>query len=202
MLEDRDFFLIEPGDEPLDCHLAFGNANPLYLEIGCGKGEFISQYPKQHLNWNFLGFEMREKRIRNILKKLDPKANPNVRIIRRMIDDKITGLLPENSVEGVFIQHPDPWPKKRHYKRRLIQQAFLNALALIVVPGGQVHIATDHEEYANWIAEEFLKNHNYLTLNDGVIQTNPSLEDHVVTWYESEQRRQGYEPNFMLFKRI
>lgn len=202
MLSDRDFFIYEPGDLILEPAAVFGNSNPVYIEIGCGKGEFISQYPIHHLNWNFLGFEMREKRIRNILKKLSPELNPNVRIVRRMVDTNIRSLLPADSVQGVFIQHPDPWPKKRHHKRRLIQQSFLDALASVLVLEGQVHIATDHDEYANWIAEVFMNNPNFLSLSDHVMQASPSLDDHIVTWYESEQRRLGFEPNFMLFKRI
>ncbi len=202
MLTDRDFFLIEPdGAAPLTS-AAFGNANPLYIEIGCGKGEFISQYSLLHPDWNFLGFEAAEKRVRNILKKLDPARHPNVRLIRLLVDAKITGLIPPESVRGAFIQHPDPWPKKRHHKRRLIQQAFLDALAAILVPGAQVHVSTDHAEYANWIAEEFVKNPYFISLHDDPIQKHPSLDDHVVTWYETDQRRQGFEPNFMLFEKI
>ena len=70
------------------------------------------------------------------------------------------------------------------------------------MPDAQLHISTDHEEYANWIAEEFLKNANFLSLHDQPIQKTPSLADHVTTWYEKDQRRQGFEPNFMLYKRI
>lgn len=202
MLTDRSYFLLEPGEARLDYASVFGNDHPLYIEIGCGKGEFISQYPVIHPEWNFLGFEGREKRIRNILKKIDPLKNPNVRIIRLMVDAKITQIIPPQSVQGVFIQHPDPWPKKRHHKRRLIQQDFLDALAAIMAPDAQVHISTDHAEYANWIAEEFVKNPNFLSLHDQPIQADSSLDHHIETWYEADQRRQGFEPNFMLFQRI
>lgn len=202
MLADRDFFLVEPGENRLDYAAVFGNDHPLYIEIGCGKGEFISQYPNIHPEWNFLGFEGREKRIRNILKKIDPQKNPNVRIIRLMVDARITQIIPPQSVQGVYIQHPDPWPKKRHHKRRLIQQDFLDALASILAPDALVHISTDHAEYANWIAEEFVKNPNFLSLHDQPIQAKPSMDHHIETWYEVDQRRQGFEPNFMLFQRI
>lgn len=202
MLTDRDYFLLEHSGDLLDYRAIFDNDNPVYIEIGCGKGEFISQYSMLHPEWNFLGFEGREKRIRNILKKVSPANNPNVRLLCLMIDSNIAQVLPPQSIQGAFIQHPDPWPKKRHHKRRLIQQDFLNALASILMPDAQLHISTDHEEYANWIAEEFLKNANFLSLHDQPIQKTPSLADHVTTWYEKDQRRQGFEPNFMLYKRI
>ena len=76
MLTDRDFFLLEHSDDLLDYRAIFGNDNPVYIEIGCGKGEFISQYSMLHPEWNFLGFEGREKRIRNILKKYRQLTTP------------------------------------------------------------------------------------------------------------------------------
>ncbi|MFO8145289.1 MAG: tRNA (guanosine(46)-N7)-methyltransferase TrmB [Candidatus Syntrophosphaera sp.] len=202
MLDDRDYFVLESPDTLISLDELFGNGNPLYIEIGSGKGEFISQYPILHQDCNFLGFEGREKRIRNILKKISPQTHANVRIVRMMVDSNLAEVLPPQSVEGVFIQHPDPWPKKRHHKRRLIRQGFLDALAAVMLPDAEVHVSTDHEEYANWIAEEFSQNHNFLSLIDGVIGSYPSLEDHITTWYEKEQRQLGFTPFFLLYKRI
>ncbi|MDP2173405.1 MAG: tRNA (guanosine(46)-N7)-methyltransferase TrmB [Candidatus Cloacimonadaceae bacterium] len=202
MLSDRTFFELEAKETHLCFASIFGNDNPVYIEIGSGKGEFISQYPRLHPEWNFLGFEVRGKRINNILKKLDPKLNANVRIIRQLIDSAITKIIPPESVHGVFVQHPDPWPKKKHHKRRLIQQDFLDALASILISGAQVQVSTDHDEYANWIAEEFCLNPNFLCLHDQPIQSTPSLDIHIVTWFEQEQKRLGFEPNFMLFQKI
>ncbi|HNT52413.1 MAG TPA: tRNA (guanosine(46)-N7)-methyltransferase TrmB [Candidatus Syntrophosphaera sp.] len=202
MPEDWAQFVVEGKDAALDPAELFGNAQPLYIEIGSGKGEFISQYPLQHPQYNFLGFEARDKRIRNILKKLSPERHPNVRVVRLMVDANLAQALPESSVSGAFIQHPDPWPKKRHHKRRLFQQDFLNALATVLMPDALVHVSTDHAEYAAWIAEAFLRNPRYISVFDPVIGVQPSLDDHVRTWYEAEQQRQGYAPNFMCFRRL
>ncbi len=202
MLDDRDFFVLEPGEGFWDPAKIFGNNQPLHLEIGSGKGEFLSQYAPLHPEWNFLGLEAADKRIRNILKKINPERHPNVRLVRMMVDEKISELLPRESVACVYIQHPDPWPKRRHHKRRLFQPDFLEALAEVMKPGAELHIATDHKEYSLWIAEMMLKQEEYVSLQNEVIQSSPSLQDHVATWYETEQRRLGYEPNFMLFKRI
>lgn len=202
MLTDRDFFLIPTDTGLVNYQAVFGNDKPVFVEIGSGKGEFISQYPLLYPDSNYLGFEVRDKRIRNILKKIDPVKHTNVRLMCLMVDEKIKDVLPEESVEGVFIQHPDPWPKKRHHKRRLIQQPFLDALAGIMKLGAFVQVSTDHAEYAEWIAEEFIRNHNFDTVSDNVIQDKPHFEEHVVTWFEHEQRRLGFEPRFMLFRRI
>jgi tRNA (guanine-N7-)-methyltransferase len=201
MISDRDFFVRVPSEGELLNHL-FPAGDPLYLEIGSGKGEFISSYPISHPNWNFIGMEMSEKRILNCLKKLSPEVNPNVRLVRTFADAGISNLFSPASVSGVFIQHPDPWPKRRHHRRRLVQQSFLDSLAQILIPGAQVQISTDHEEYAAWIVEEFLQNLYYTSLQDDLIQFHPNLDCHIVTWFEQEQRRLGYNPHFMLFKRI
>ncbi|MCD8479157.1 MAG: tRNA (guanosine(46)-N7)-methyltransferase TrmB [Candidatus Cloacimonetes bacterium] len=157
MIEDRDFFVLEPAADSV-LNDIFDEPKPLYVEIGSGKGEFISRYPKSHLNWNFIGLEMSEKRIRNCLKKLSVEQNPNVRLVRKFVDVGIKDLFRSQSVSGVFIQHPDPWPKRKHHRRRLIQQDFLDALAEILIPEATVQVSTDHSDYAAWIVEEFLNN--------------------------------------------
>jgi len=201
MLEDRDYFVIEPAEDAI-LNDIYDDDNDLYLEIGSGKGEFISRYPMSHPEWNFIGIEMSEKRIRNCLKKLSIDSNPNVRLIRRYVNTSISSWFHKESLAGVFIQHPDPWPKRKHHRRRLIQQDFLDAMAIVLRHGAQVQISTDHAEYANWISEEFLANPNYVSLQDDPIQLHPNLDDHIVTWFEEEQKKQGYHPHFMLFERI
>jgi tRNA (guanine-N7-)-methyltransferase len=202
MLSDADYFLVETTDQLLDYSAVFGNDNPVYIEIGSGKGEFISQYPLLHPDKNFLGFEVRRKRINNILKKIDPQQHPNVRLIEVLVDEKISLILPAASIDGCYIQHPDPWPKRRHHKRRLFQAEFLKALASILKPGAFVQIATDHEEYAQWIIREFAGCDLFASVQEDPISDEPHLSVHVVTFFEREQRRLGFEPNFMMYKRI
>lgn len=202
MLSDADYFVVDTGETFLNPEDIFGNENPVYIEIGSGKGEFISTYPKFHPEWNFLGFEVRGKRIRNCLKKLDPEINPNVRLVERAVNPSITQILRPDSIAGAFIQHPDPWPKKKHHRRRLIQQDLLNALAMILIPGATVQVSTDHQEYANWIVEEFLASPHFTSIYEEPLQDEPNLDTHVVTWFEREQARMGYPPNYMLFKKI
>ncbi len=208
MISDRDFFLIgEKRDSegnliPLEISSIFPKQQPLFVEIGSGKGEFISAYSRLHPEYNFLGLEAADKRIINTLKKLNPEANPNVRLMRLFVNETISKLFAPESVSGVFIQHPDPWPKRKHHRRRLIQEEFLNALAVILKPEAQVQVSTDHAEYASWILEEFLANPCYLSVYEDPLRMQSTFEDHITTWFESEQRKQGFDPHFMLFKRI
>lgn len=201
MIADSDYFVVEAkaGDF---LNEVFPIPQDLYLEIGSGKGEFISRYPAHHLDWNFIGMEKSPKRIRNCLKKLSQEANPNVRLVCQYADASIVNYFRKESLSGVFIQHPDPWPKRRHHRRRLIQQDFLSALAEVLKPKARIQISTDHKEYAAWIVEQFLQNPHYLSLQDDPIQVLPNLDEHIVTWFEQEQSRLGYHPHFMLYERI
>lgn len=208
MLSDREFFVLDaPRDETgrllkLDVDNLFPEQKPLFLEIGSGKGEFISSYSVLHPEINLLGLEAADKRINNCLKKLSPEKNPNVRLMRLHVDHTLGELFPAESVAGVFIQHPDPWPKRKHHRRRLIQEDFLNSLARIMLPEAQVQVSTDHAGYAAWILEEFLDNPNFVSVFEDPLRQHSTFEDHITTWFEAEQRRLGFDPKFMLFKRI
>ncbi len=208
MISDRDFFVIEPTRDSegklqlLQPEDVFPIAQPLYLEIGCGKGEFISRYSIVHPEINILGLEAADKRIINTLKKLDPHKNPNVRLMRLFVDSSLSELIPPRSVAGIFIQHPDPWPKRKHHRRRLIQREFLDALVSIMMPDAEVQISTDHSGYAAWILEEFVAHPGFVSVFDDLLRHNSPFEQHITTWFEAEQRRLGFNPQFMLFKRI
>jgi tRNA (guanine-N7-)-methyltransferase len=203
MQEKRDKFLLQVKPEKqLDFKLIFHNQNPVYLEIGSGKGEFISGYSLLHQDWNFIGFELKSKRIDIILRKLDLEMHENVRLATFMIDKSIGQIIPDDSVHGVFIQHPDPWPKRKHFKRRLVQKEFLDALSQIIKTGGIVQVSTDHTEYAQWIWKEFSGRQDFVARNSEGMSTKPMLGEHIITYYEREQRRLGYEPRHMLFQKL
>lgn len=198
----KETFLIpvEP-DKVFDFNEMFHNQNPVYLEIGSGKGEFISEYPLLHKDWNFIGFELKQKRVDIILRKLDPEQHQNVRLATFMIDANIEKMITPQSISGVFIQHPDPWPKRKHFKRRLFQPAFLDALSRIIKTGGFIQVSTDHAEYAQWIAKGFIGRNDYRPVNENVISNIPLLDEHITTYYEIGQRRLGFEPKFLLYEK-
>jgi tRNA (guanine-N7-)-methyltransferase len=201
-LAKREYFLLKvTKDEALDFAGMFQNNHQVYLEIGSGKGEFITEYPLLHPEWNFIGFELKPKRVDIILRKLDLEKHLNVRVATFRIDRDIEKFIAPQTVAGVFIQHPDPWPKRRHFKRRLVQQDFLDALAKIIQPGGFIQVSTDHAEYAQWIWKQFLKRQDYVPKVSEAISPKPLLDEHIVTYYEREQRRLGFEPQHMLFEK-
>ena len=196
----KDRFLIKIDWEThLDSNTLFGNNNPLYLEIGSGKGEFISEYSLLHPEWNFIGFELKQKRVDISLRKLDLDKHANVRLATLKIDNNISKILHEGSVSGIFIQHPDPWPKRAHFPRRLIQPAFIDILYKLLKTGGFIQCSTDHTDYAQWTWKIFSQRTDFLSHNLDGISDKPLLDAHIVTFYEREQRRLGFEPKHMMF---
>jgi tRNA (guanine-N7-)-methyltransferase len=196
------YFLIK-SDALLDYEQIFGNDHPVHLEIGCGKGEFISTFPVLKPEVNFLGIEIKLKRIIIILKRLWKDTHQNVRLLRLFVDEKVTEVIPAESLDKIYIQHPDPWPKRRHNKHRLIQQPFLDALHKILKPGATVELSTDHPEYAAWIVEEFAKRDDFEALfPDGFTRESPYLEEHITTFFEKVNAEAGFMPYFMHYKKV
>ncbi len=197
-LTERDlvFYWEPPQEGEIDLHAPFGNALPLHIEIGSGRGEFIAERARRLPGVNFIGFEGKGKRLPAIMAKLDPAVHANVRITRLYLDEDTVGRMPPGSVQMVYILHPDPWPKQRHHKRRLIRRPFLDLLARLLSPGGEVRISTDHAGYAEWIEREFAAHPAFAPL-----PAAPHPEEHIVTHFEAKKRAEGYEPHYMRYRR-
>jgi len=129
----------------------------LYLEIGTGYGDFMMEFCHHHPHVNFVGLDYRFKRGYQVAKKLSRSEVQNFCYLRAR-GERIAHTFAENELDGIFFFFSDPWPKKRHHKRRLFQAEFLNSAFTILKPGGKVCIKTDHDGYAEWM-EELLQNH-------------------------------------------
>ena len=136
---------------PLDFAALFGNAHPVVLEIGFGMGETTAAIAAAHPHVNFLGVEMHLPGVGALLRRIDAQGVANVRVVRRDAVEVVEHLLPLASLAGIHVYFPDPWPKKRHHKRRLLQPPFVHALARRLAPGGYLHVATDWQPYAEEI---------------------------------------------------
>lgn len=191
---------VEEGTS-LDFATIFGNNNPVHLEIGSGKGEFITQKSRIHRDINFVGVELNTKGITSILKKLDLETDSNVRLLNHYVDKNISQIIPKFSLSVIYIQHPDPWPKRKHHKYRLINQDFIDSLQFLLKPNGTVEIATDHPEYSEWIIEHFRRRGDFLSLfdNDFTFEKQPG---HIETYFEKVKRYEGFEPRFMFYKKL
>lgn len=138
---------------PLDFAAIFGRSAPTLLEIGCGMGETTATIAAAHPGNNYLGIEVHAPGVGSLLKEIATRELGNLRVIRHDAVEVLRDMIPAGSLAGIHVYFPDPWPKKRHHKRRLIQPPFVHELALRLAPGGYLHCATDWEEYARQMLE-------------------------------------------------
>lgn len=139
----------------LDLDSLFGRAAPKILEIGFGMGETTAAIAKAHPENDYLALEVHAPGVGSLLNRIAEDHLANVRIIRHDAVEVLRDMIAPGSLGGVHLFFPDPWPKKRHHKRRLVQPAFAALLATRMHPGAYVHAATDWEDYANQMLEVF-----------------------------------------------
>jgi tRNA (guanine-N7-)-methyltransferase len=144
-------FLIEataPDESaPIDWSRTFGNDRPVVIEVGSGKGLFLVNAATRHPDRNFFGIELSRKYARLAAERLASSGVLNARIRRGDARFVLARLVPESSVRAVHIYFPDPWWKKRHKKRRVFTETLVSDIGRVLEPGGELHIATDVEEY-------------------------------------------------------
>ena len=152
-------------DGPFDFAALFGNRNPVEMEIGCGKGRFLLEAAAARPAVNFLGVEWSLKYLRIAKDRAARRGLRNVRLFRADARHVLGSLIPEGSLLRVHVYCPDPWPKKRHHKRRLFSPGTVTRLARAIAPGGHLDVSTDVRDYfdairalipdgAEWIATE------------------------------------------------
>ena len=146
-------FGVPPGAGPIDFDALFGRRAPVVLEIGFGMGHTTAAIAAARPETDFLGIEVYTPGVGSLLRHIEDDALKNVRIIQLDAVEVLKQRIAQASLAGVHIYFPDPWPKLRHHKRRLIQQPFIAHLATHIAPGGYLHCATDWEPYAQQMLE-------------------------------------------------
>ena len=139
--------------EPLDTDAWFGRRAPLVLEIGCGSGTSTLAMAKDEPGIDVIAVEIYRRGLAQLLCAIDREPVRNIRLIRGNALDVLQHLIAPRSLSGVRVFFPDPWPKARHHKRRLLQPFTIDLIVDRLVPGGVLHAATDHPGYAEQIAE-------------------------------------------------
>jgi tRNA (guanine-N7-)-methyltransferase len=145
----------------IDLDDVFGRRAPKILEIGFGMGETTATIAALHPENDYLGIEVHTPGVGSLLKSIAEQNLTNVRIVQHDAVDVLCYMVPLNAFDGVHVFFPDPWPKKRHHKRRLLQPAFVALLVERMKPGAYLHVATDWQEYAEYVL--------------AVLKTNPLL---------------------------
>ncbi len=155
---------VEYTSQPIDLNKTFGRIeSKKILEIGFGMGETTAKIAQTLPDFDFLAAEVHTPGVGSLLKLIQEGDIANIRIIQHDVVDVLQNMVADNSLDGVHIFFPDPWHKKRHHKRRLIQAEFVKLLCSKLKTGGYLHVATDWQEYAEWVrevlhAEQQLKN--------------------------------------------
>jgi tRNA (guanine-N7-)-methyltransferase len=138
------------GDAPLDFQELFANKNPVYCEIGFGMGTATAEIAEKNPDKNYVGIEVFEAGVGRLWAEIQKRDLRNVQIIKHDAVEAVGKMIPSGSISGFHIFFPDPWPKKRHHKRRLIQRPFTDLLADKLVQNGYIYAVTDWEPYAEW----------------------------------------------------
>ena len=180
---------------------------PLGMEIGFGMGHELIAWAEQQPKWQLLGVELYQPGIGSMLSRLAKNQLSNVRLVDEPAQ-VILAQLDNESLAEVRIFFPDPWPKKRHHKRRLIQPEFLQLLQQKLIPAGIVRLATDWAPYAHWMVEHFAANPGFNLLQDDIrapTETPPATaadEVRNVTKFEARGKRLGHEIRDLQYQRI
>jgi len=167
----------------------FGNKHPLHIEVGTGKGQFIVGMAKKNPEINFIGIELQESVIVSALDRLIEAELPNVKLLNINAND-LENYFDKNEVSRIYLNFSDPWPKKRHEKRRLTYQSFLKIYENILIDGGEIHFKTDNRGLFEYSLVSF--SHYGLTLNFVSLDLHQSeFEDNIMTEYEEKFSKKG-----------
>jgi len=184
---------------PLDYHSTFSCNAATIVEIGFGMGHATADIAEARPQDNFIGVEVHTPGVGALLKMLVERQIQNVRVIQHDAVDVMKQMIADNSLAGIHVYFPDPWPKKRHHKRRLIQPEFTTLLAQKLVPGGYIHCATDWQEYAEHMLQ-------VLSLESMLVNTAEGYAPRPTFRSESNFERRGLKLGHgvwdLMFRRI
>jgi len=191
-------YAIEFAQHPLDFAAVFGRDAPTVLEIGFGMGETTAAIAQAHPETNYLAIEVHSPGVGSLLKLIAERGLSNVRIVQYDAVEVIEHMIAPAAAAGIHIFFPDPWPKKRHHKRRLIRAPFVHVVASCLAPGGYLHLATDWEDYAQQMLD--VLNQEPLLVNT-VPDYAPRLEYRPLTKFEQRGRKLGHPVWDLVYRR-
>jgi tRNA (guanine-N7-)-methyltransferase len=170
--------------EPLSVIDIFQDERPVEIDLGSGSGRFLIEASRLYPERNFLGVERLLGRVRKTLRAISRLGLSNARVLRVEIHYAVRFLLPAGSVSRLHISFPDPWPKRRHHRRRLIDGDFLAASARALAPEGELWIKTDHPDYFRWIRQAVIT-------QEGLFVQVPWSDEYPLTDFEETYRSQN-----------
>ncbi len=187
--EDRNFETAKEKKNYLDFEELFGNANPVYMEIGCGKGQFVCEFAKLHPEYNYLAVEKVGNVIVSAAERAKNEGLTNVRFLKCGAE-YLQCFIPEKSIEGLYLNFSCPYPKKAYTSHRLTNERFLNIYKDILKDGAEIHQKTDNMHFFEYSIEEFTKC-GFALKNISLDLHSSDFEGNIVTEYESKFVAEG-----------
>jgi len=188
----RDFptFVDNPASYKGRWRERFGNDHPLHVEIGCGKGKFITTMAERHPEINFLAVELQAEVILRALQRTEGREIPNLVFVQHNAA-MLTDLFAPGEVSLIYLNFSDPWPKKRHAKRRLTYPSFLAIYRQVLKPDGEIHMKTDNEKLFEFSLNQFAAEGFQLRNITFDLHNSPFAADNVMTEYEERFTAKG-----------
>lgn len=186
----------------LSLEKTFGRKAPLWLEIGFGMGEAFIECAKSHPEINLIGVEVHTPGVGRTLHALSDHGLEHVRIYHDDVNLVLDKAILENSLDRVQVFFPDPWPKKRHHKRRLISKAFLDVIAKKLKPKGLLYLATDWEDYAHWMQEHLNEHPVFANVYPDTVTVPPEKIDRFQTKFEGRGLKLGHSIWDLMYFRL
>jgi tRNA (guanine-N7-)-methyltransferase len=189
------------ADAPLDLVAVFGRDAPRTLEIGFGNGASLATMAAQQPQHDFIGIEVHRPGVGHLLQLIAEQGLGNVRVMREDAVQILRDCMPDNSLDRVLLFFPDPWHKKRHHKRRIVQPEFIELLAGKLRHGGRLHMATDWEDYAAHMVEIMSRSAAFRNCAEsGVYVPRPDYRP--VTKFEQRGQRLGHGVWDLVYERV
>ena len=200
-IADSPHCIQEPMAEKGRWHLIFGNEDPIHIEIGMGKGQFIMQLAKEHPDINYIGIERYSSVLLRALQKMEIEPLPNIRFLC-MDASIITEVFDEEEVAKIYLNFSDPWPKERHAKRRLTSRQFFERYDKILAGNGVVEFKTDNDDLFAFSMEEVAEAGWTLDAHTFDLHHDPVLnEGNVMTEYEEKFSSLGHPIHKLIARR-
>lgn len=200
-IADSPHCIQEPMAEKGRWHLIFGNKNPIHIEIGMGKGQFIMKLAKEHPDINYIGIERYSSVLLRALQKMEIEPLPNIRFLC-MDASIITEVFDKEEVAKIYLNFSDPWPKERHAKRRLTSRQFFERYDKILAGNGVVEFKTDNDDLFAFSMEEVAEAGWTLDAHTFDLHHDPVLnEGNVMTEYEEKFSSLGHPIHKLIARR-
>jgi tRNA (guanine-N7-)-methyltransferase len=196
-LQSHDKVVIKPEEYKGNWKNKFNNDNPIHVEFGSGRGGFIVQMAEKNPNINYLAFERNSKVIIRGVNKLEEKPKGNFYFVHSDIR-KIEDIFNENEINRVYLNFSDPWPKKRHFKRRLTYRSFLGLYEKLLIPHGELHFKTDNVDLFDFSIEELKEARWEISLITRDLHNSEHVQGNVMTEYEEKFVKRGQAINKLI----